>query len=105
MDFVDTHCHAGTSWFEPIETLLACMDNNGVQRALLTQHRGMYDNSYLLECIARFPGRFSAIAGVDASDPDAPRDARSARRQPGRLRRPLAAHRPLARRRPRGNLA
>ena len=72
MDFVDTHCHAGTSWFEPIETLLACMDNNGVQRALLTQHRGMFDNAYLLECIERFPGRFSAIVGVDASDPDAP---------------------------------
>lgn len=71
MDFVDTHCHAGTSWFEPIETLLACMDNNGVQRALLTQHRGMFDNSYLFECIERFPGRFSAIVGVDASDPDA----------------------------------
>ena len=63
--------HAGTSWFEPIETLLACMDNYGVRRALLTQHRGMFDNSYLLECIARFPGRSSAIAGVDAADPNA----------------------------------
>ena len=71
MDIVDTHCHAGTSWFEPIETLLACMDNYGVRRALLTQHRGMFDNSYLLECIERFPGRFSAIAGVDAADPNA----------------------------------
>ena len=71
MDVVDTHCHAGTSWFEPIETLLACMDNYGVRHALLTQHRGMFDNSYLLECIDRFPGRFSAIAGVDAADPDA----------------------------------
>ncbi|MCY4623698.1 MAG: amidohydrolase family protein [Chloroflexi bacterium] len=71
MDVVDTHCHAGTSWFEPIETLLACMDNYDVRLALLTQHRGMFDNSYLFECIDRFPGRFSAIAGVDAASPDA----------------------------------
>ena len=98
MDIVDTHCHAGTSWFEPIETLLACMDNYGVRRALLTQHRGMFDNAYLLECIDRFPGRFSAIAGVDAAAPQRPRGDGGARRQPRRLRRAPAAAGPLARR-------
>lgn len=71
MYVVDTHCHAGTSWFEPVEMLLYGMNQSDVQHAILTQHRGMVDNSYLLEAIERFPGRFSAIVGVDASAPDA----------------------------------
>ena len=71
MYVVDTHCHAGTSWFEPVEMLLAGMNQSDVQHAVLTQHRGMIDNAYLLESIKRFPGRFSAIVGVDVADPNA----------------------------------
>ena len=44
---VDSHTHAGTSWFEPVETLIHQMDANGVQKAVLIQHGGMYDNAYL----------------------------------------------------------
>ena len=80
MDFVDTHCHAGTSWFEPIETLLACMDNNGVQRALLTQHRGMFDNAYLLECIERFPRPLQRHSRRRRLGPRRPLDAGGASR-------------------------
>jgi L-fuconolactonase len=71
MYVVDTHCHAGTSWFEPVEMLLAGMNQSDVQHAVLTQHRGMIDNAYLFESIERFPGRFSAIVGVDVADPNA----------------------------------
>ena len=69
---VDSHCHAGTSWFEPIELLLHQMDANDVDRGVLIQHRAMYDNSYLLEAAERFPGRFSVVALVDTAAADAP---------------------------------
>ncbi|MCH7625961.1 MAG: amidohydrolase [Chloroflexi bacterium] len=72
MTVVDTHCHAGNSWFEPIESLLFQMDANGVEKAALIQHRGVFDNSYLLESASRHPGRFAVVAAVDSSRPDAP---------------------------------
>ena len=72
MMIVDSHCHAGTSWFEPIELLLYQMDANDVDRGVLIQHRGMYDSDYLLESAERFPGRFSVVVIVDTSSPDAP---------------------------------
>jgi L-fuconolactonase len=73
MLIVDSHCHAGTSWFEPIELLLHQMNANDVAKGVLIQHRGMYDSGYLLEAVERFPGRFSVVAIVDFTQPDAPR--------------------------------
>ena len=61
---VDTHCHAGTNWFEPVEMLLHQMNTNGVQSAVLIPHGGNDDNQYLLECVQRFPGCFAAVVGV-----------------------------------------
>ncbi|MDO8750273.1 MAG: amidohydrolase family protein [Dehalococcoidia bacterium] len=72
MLIVDTHCHAGTNWFEPVEMLVHQMDMNGVAKAVLIQHGGNHDNHYLLECLRRFPGRFVAVVGVDVARPDAP---------------------------------
>ena len=72
MIIVDTHCHAGRNWFEPVELLIHQMDTNGVDKAVLVQHRGTYDNSYLLECARRFPGRLAVVAMVDTESPDAP---------------------------------
>ena len=71
MTIVDTHCHAGLNWFEPVELLLHQMNANGVDRAVLIQHRGTYDNSYLFECASRFPGRFAVVVIVDTSHADA----------------------------------
>ena len=71
MLIVDSHCHAGLSWFESVESLLFQMDRNGVDKAVLIQHRGVYDNTYLLECALRFPGRFAVVAMVDTSREDA----------------------------------
>ena len=68
MDLVDTHCHAGESWFEPVEALVHQMDANGVDNAVLIQHRGVFDNAYLLGCVERFPGRFAVAGMVDISN-------------------------------------
>ncbi|MEE8442551.1 MAG: amidohydrolase family protein [Dehalococcoidia bacterium] len=68
---VDTHCHAGANWFEPVEMLLHQMNLNGVEKAVLIQHGGNYHNRYLLECTQRFPGRFAVVVGLDSSQPNA----------------------------------
>jgi L-fuconolactonase len=68
---VDTHCHTSPYWFEPVEVLLAEMDRNGVDKAVLTQFFGVFDNSYMVECMRRYPGKFSVIALVDTSQADA----------------------------------
>lgn len=72
MTVVDTHCHTGLSWFEPVESLLFQMETNGVDKAAIIQHRGAYDNSYVCECMRRNPGKFAAVVQVDVSRPDAP---------------------------------
>ena len=72
MLIVDTHCHATPYWFEPVEILLDQMTRNGVGKAALIQIRGVYDNAYLIECMRRFPGRFSVVTIVDTDRLDAP---------------------------------
>jgi L-fuconolactonase len=74
MIVVDAHCHALPHWFEPVEVLLHQMDANGVQKATLAQVVGEFDNRYILDCVRRFPGRFCALVGVDANEPDAPEE-------------------------------
>ena len=71
MVVIDTHCHASASWFEPVEVLLDQMNRNEVDKAALIQFRGVFDNSYLLDCMKRFPGRFSTVVIVDTAKPDA----------------------------------
>ena len=71
MIVVDTHCHAGRNWFEPVELLLYQMNANGVDKAVLIQHRGTYDNAYLFECASQFRGRFVVVVIVDTTQPDA----------------------------------
>ena len=72
MIIVDTHCHALPHWFEPVEVLMHQMHANRVEKATLVQVRGQFDNRYLMECVQRFSGRFSAVALVDTDTPDAP---------------------------------
>ena len=70
MRIIDTHCHAGLNWFEPIETLVHQMDRNLVNEAVLIQHGGTYDNSYLFRCAGRFPGRFKVVVLTDPQERD-----------------------------------
>ena len=72
MVVVDTHCHASPYWYEPIETLLDQMNRNSVDKATIIQIGGEYDNSYIIECVRRFPGRFAAVGLLDTDRPDAP---------------------------------
>jgi len=73
MMIVDSHCHAALGWYEPIEALLRQMDANGVERAILIQIRGQFDNAYQTECVRRYPDRLASVVGIDTAREDAPR--------------------------------
>jgi len=74
---VDAHCHASPLWFEPIEPLLFQMDRHGVDRGVLTQVLGQYDNGYQADCLARFPDRFASVGAVDVQAADAAASVRA----------------------------
>ena len=61
---IDTHCHAGVNWFEPIENLIFQMDKNFIDKAVLIQHKGS-TNNYLYECLNRFSNKFSIVPAVN----------------------------------------
>ena len=65
---IDSHCHAGINWFEPVEVLFAQMQANGVSGAVLVQHAGSYDNDYLFDCARRFHGQFKVVVQIDPLD-------------------------------------
>jgi L-fuconolactonase len=69
MSIVDTHCHAGLNKYEPVESLLHHMETNGVAQAVLIQYGGNTDNSYLVDCLERYPGKLAA-AMIVAEDDD-----------------------------------
>ena len=68
---VDTHVHAGTTKYEPVESLLDQMARHGVDHAVLIQHMGMYDNDYLVACAQAHPGRFAIACLIDVHEPGA----------------------------------
>ena len=72
MLIVDTHCHVSTAWYEPVESLIQQMDRNGVEKAVLVQMGGQYDNSYQDECVALYPDRLVSVVLVDVGADDAP---------------------------------
>jgi predicted TIM-barrel fold metal-dependent hydrolase len=57
-----------------IEGLIAAMDEAGVDKAAIVQSSTCYgyDNSYLVESIAKYPQRFTGVGSVDVLQPDAP---------------------------------
>ena len=72
MRIIDTHCHAGRNWFEPIETLVHEMDTNRVDEAVLIQHGGTYNNDYLFECASKYGSKFKVVVMLDPDDDDQP---------------------------------
>lgn len=72
MTIIDSYTHAGHNWLEPIELLLYQMEVNSIDKAVLVQHRGTYDNTYLFDCAQQHPGKFAVVVRVDTDELDAP---------------------------------
>ena len=69
---VDSHCHASQAWYGPVESLVYEMDRNGVERAILIQIAGEYDNSYQLACVRQHPDPLASVVHLDAATAAAP---------------------------------
>jgi len=69
MTIVDSQCHVSPNWFEPVESLLFQMDRYGVERAVLIQMLGQYENHYQMACTKMHPDRLRSVVGVDWADP------------------------------------
>jgi L-fuconolactonase len=57
-----------------LEGLIGAMDEAGVDQAAIVQSSTCYgyDNSYLVDSIAKYPGRFTGVGSVDVLQSDAP---------------------------------
>jgi len=64
---LDAYAHCGISRYLPVEDLRSVMDGLGIGRAVLCQHLGEYDNSYLESVVRAEPDRFVAVALVDGT--------------------------------------
>lgn len=69
---VDTHAHVGRYWFEPVETLIAQMQQNEVAKTILVQVFRNHESQYELECVRKYPGRLALVVAVDTRRTDAP---------------------------------
>ena len=71
MRIVDSHAHVATNWYEPIQALDDQMSRNDIDRAILTQPLGNFDNAYIEECRRADPERYATIVGLDPTALDA----------------------------------
>ncbi len=71
---IDGYAHCGLSKYRPVEDVLAVMRSAGVDRAVLCQHLGEYDNAYLAEVVASHPAIFAAVCLVDPTSHSATAD-------------------------------
>jgi len=71
MELIDGYCHCGLSKYEPIESVRSVMSASGVSRAVLVQHLGEYDNTYIGSVVQQDPTHFSGVLLVDHQNPRA----------------------------------
>jgi predicted TIM-barrel fold metal-dependent hydrolase len=65
---IDAYTHCGVTKYLPVAAVTRAMDAAGVDRAVLCQHLGEYDNAYLESVVSAQPDRFTAVALVDGDD-------------------------------------
>jgi predicted TIM-barrel fold metal-dependent hydrolase len=59
----------------PVEWLVQDMNKFGIDHCVLVQSSAFgWDNTYMVECLERYPGKFKAIGLVDPENPDNARD-------------------------------
>ena len=73
MEVIDAYAHCGLSKYEPIERVRATMASAGVGRAVLVQHLGEFDNSYIGSVVASDPEHLAGVLLVDHRAGDAVR--------------------------------
>jgi len=70
MEIIDGYTHCGISKYQPIERVREVMAAAVVQRAVLVQHLGEFDNSYLAQIAVADPEHFASVCLVDHAAAD-----------------------------------
>lgn len=64
---VDAYAHVSLTRYEPLPVLEQTMAEHRVSRAVLVQHLGNVDNSYIAQAVASRRERFAGVALLDAT--------------------------------------
>jgi predicted TIM-barrel fold metal-dependent hydrolase len=67
---IDAYTHCGVDKFQPLPDVQAMMREVGVTKAVLAQHLGQYDNSYIASCVRTNPETLAGVAMIDATGAD-----------------------------------
>lgn len=68
---IDAYAHCGLSKYKPLSEVEQAMKLAGVERAVLVQHLGEFDNTYIQEVVTEHPDRFTGVLLVDHEQDDA----------------------------------
>jgi predicted TIM-barrel fold metal-dependent hydrolase len=63
---IDAYTHCGVDKFQPLPDVQAMMRELGIAKAVLAQHLGQYDNSYIASCVRSSPQTLAGVAMIDA---------------------------------------
>jgi L-fuconolactonase len=74
MELIDGYTHCGLSKYEPIEKVREVMAAAGVARAVLVQHLGEFDNTYIGLAVDEDPEHFAGVLLVDGRTGEAIRE-------------------------------
>ena len=66
---IDSYCHCVISKYLPVEDVKRVMGEIGVKRAVLAQHLGEFDNTYISNVVAAEPDVFAGVALVNPESP------------------------------------
>ncbi len=71
---IDAYTHCGLDKYEPIDRVREMMTHSGIDRAVLAQHLGQYDNRYIGSVVSEDPEHFAGVCHLDAASPSAVED-------------------------------
>lgn len=65
MEIIDSYIHCGLGKYQPIENVRQVIKQAGVKRAVIVQHLGEFDNSYIGNIVDGDPEHFAGVCLVD----------------------------------------
>ena len=69
LEIIDGYCHCGVSKYRPEQDVRDVMARFNVTKAVLVQHLGEYDNSYIQQVVRGAPECFAGVLLVNMDDP------------------------------------
>jgi L-fuconolactonase len=71
MNIIDAYAHCGLSKYKPLQDLEGVMQQSKIEKAVLVQHWGEFDNIYIQNIIISQPSRFAGAFLVDNTKKEA----------------------------------